>query len=339
MPHNIAPVSVIIPAYNAAKSIERALKSVAEQTLPPAEIIVVDDGSNDDTVAVATAMQSLFLVCQLIVISQKNKGAGAARNCAIKAATEPYVAFLDADDEWLPNKLERSMGVLKSKNYTLVAHDYLDVTPNGEVHVSCARRFNEGPDPYVTLYLKGYIPSISVVARRDIVVEAGGFDENLRNAQDFDLWLKILAPPDTTFLVFEEPLARYYHTPGGIMSHTERRIICCVQIAYRYLPALHARHKSAITILVQRLFNVYSEAFTVYVRSGKLIRAAMVPVRFAVAATKAAFNPDVASERKEFIAFWGFSIWVIAIFGLYISQFQNLIGPVMSVLKRTVGIE
>ena len=100
MPRDAAPVSVIIPAFNAAKSIERALRSVALQTLPPSEVIVVDDGSSDDTTAVAKAMQDEFHETQLVVISQPNKGAGAARNRAVEAATELYVAFLDADDEW-----------------------------------------------------------------------------------------------------------------------------------------------------------------------------------------------------------------------------------------------
>jgi len=181
-------------------------------------------------------MQPVFAENRLCVISQTNKGAGAARNRAIDAATQPYVAFLDADDEWLPTKLERSMDVLTSKNYTLVAHNYIHVTPGGEVHVDCARRFNKDPDPYISLYLKGYIPSISVLVGKDTVLKAGGFDEQLRNAQDFDLWLNILADPAATFTVFAEPLARYYHTPGGIMSYTERRIMCCLEIAQRYLP-------------------------------------------------------------------------------------------------------
>jgi len=339
MPHDTAPVSVIIPAYNAATSIQQALKSVAAQTLPPAEVIVVDDGSSDDTIAMAKAMQRLFPAGTLIIISQTNKGAGAARNRAIDAATKSYIAFLDADDEWLPTKLERSMDVLTSKNYTLVAHDYMDVMPNGEEHVDCAQRFNEGPDSFVTLYLKGYIPSISVVTQRAAVLDVGGFDESLRNAQDFDLWLNILSNPKATFTVFGEPLARYFHTPGGIMSHTERRITCCIQIAHRYLPALRLRHKSAFTIFTRRLANVYSEAFSTYLGSGKYFCAAIIPFRFAVTITKAWINTDTMSDRNGSIFFMIFSIWVISILGLYLSQFQNLIEPVMGAIRRAVGVE
>jgi len=338
MPHDIAPVSVIIPAYNAGKSIQKALESVAAQSLPAAEIIVVDDGSVDDTAAQATAMRDIVQPSKLIVIQQSNQGAGAARNSAIDAATQKYLAFLDADDEWLPAKLEKSLETLESNDYTLIAHDYLDVTSSGEVHVSCTARFNEGPDPYVSLYLKGYIPSISVVVHRDAVLAVGGFDESLRNAQDFDLWLKVLADPKTTFTVFDAPLAKYYHTPGGIMTHTERRIKCCVQIAYRYLPALQRREQEVIPTLIRRLMNVYSEAFSVYFRSRKFIRAVMIPFRFARSVAKIGLNTETTSARYGSFLYIGFSVWVIAILGIYLSQFQNLIGPVMNAIKRAVGL-
>ncbi len=325
-----APVSVIIPAYNAASSIERALLSIAAQTLPPAEIVVVDDGSQDDTATRARAMQKAFDTSALVVIEQKNQGAGAARNKAAHAATQEYLAFLDADDEWLPTKLERSMAVLAEGNYTLVAHDYLDATPDGDVHVSCASRFNEGPDPYTSLYLKGYIPSISVVVRRDAVIHVGGFDETLRNAQDFELWLKVLASPQATFTVFDEPLARYYHTPGGIMSHTERRIMCCVHIAHQYVPTLNARGGDAFNILVRRLANIYFESFSVYARSGKLLRALAIPARLVWAIVRASLKDSTAPVLA-------YSMWVVVIFGIYISQFRHLVGPIVDVIKTTFG--
>lgn len=339
MPRDPAQVSVIIPAYNAAQSIERALQSVAAQTLPAAEVIVVDDGSNDGTAARAMAMQSILEPSKLIVIEQPNQGAGAARNKAIYAATQPYLAFLDADDEWLPTKLERSMAVMDEADYVLVAHDYLDVTPNGDNHIDCAQRFNEGADPYVSLYLKGFIPSISVVVRRETVIAADGFDATLRNAQDFELWLKVLAEPSTPFKVFGEPLARYYHTSGGIMSHTERRITCCVQIAHRYLPALRVRHRNAYAILSRRLINVYSEAFTVYLKSGKFIRAAAIPFRLMIAVVNSGLNSDGGLTRKDAIPFIAFSAWLIAILGFYLTQFTTLINPVINVVSRAIGIK
>lgn len=337
MPLSPASVSVIIPAYNAALSIERALLSVAAQTLPPAEIIVVDDGSHDDTASRAKALQNAFEVSKLVVIVQKNEGAGSARNKAINAATQKYIAFLDADDEWMPTKLERSMAVMAEGDYVLVAHDYLDATPDGDIHVSCARRFHEGPDPYTSLYLKGYIPSISVIVSRQAILNVGGFNASLRNAQDFELWLKVLAEPGTSFTVFDEPLARYYHTSGSIMSHTERRITCCVEIAYQYLSALHKRHTNALQLLMRRLVNIYFEAFSVYVRSGKLICALAIPFRLVCAIAHATLKGGSSPATNIAVPLLGFSLWAVVIFGVYMSQFRYLVRPVLDVIKTTLG--
>lgn len=260
MPRDPAPVSVIVPAYNAAASIARALASITAQSLPAAEVIVVDDGSHDGSADIAEGARATFGDTRLIIVRQENQGAGAARNRAIAEASQPYVAFLDADDEWLPAKLERAMAVMAEDDYVLVAHDYLDRGDDGDRHIDCAARFRAGPDPYVELYIKGYIPSISVVAKRAAVLAAGCFDETLRNAQDFELWLALLADPARKFTVFGEALARYYHTPGGIMTHTERRIACCSEIALRYLPALKTRGASPLKNLFLRIAVIYIEA-------------------------------------------------------------------------------
>lgn len=321
MPHDPAPVSVIIPAYNAAATIGRALASIARQTLKPAEVIVVDDGSADATVETARAMQDSLAGTKLIVISQENKGAGAARNRAIAEATGTYLAFLDADDEWLPEKLERSLQVLQDGDYLLVAHDYLDTTPSGDQHIDCRKRFEEGPDPYTSLYLKGYIPSISVVTRRDAVLAAGGFDETLRNAQDFDLWLKLLADPETRFTLFGEALARYYHVDGSIMSHTDRRIACCRVLAERYLPALRARGASGLLNQCRRLAYIYMEA-----ANAQPARRIGYVLQFFVEVLRTAFAPlkPVAPVLS--------GLWIITILGAYLFQFRDFFGPVLQTL-------
>jgi len=99
----IAPVSVVIPAYNASRYLGPAIESVLAQTVAPAEVVVVDDGSTDDTAAVGARYPGVT------VLTQANAGAGVARNHGVAATTAPLVAFLDADDLWLPNKLERQL--------------------------------------------------------------------------------------------------------------------------------------------------------------------------------------------------------------------------------------
>ena len=264
-----ADVSVIIPAYRAAATIGRALASVAAQTMRPKEAIVVDDGSDDGTAEAAQAAASIMAGIPLKVLTQPHGGAGAARNRALCEASGTYVAFLDADDEWLSEKLRRSMEHLEGTDNILVAHDGWFVGDDGETLIACAQRFREERDPFVTLYRKGYIATCSVVARRDAVL-AEGFDESLPNAQDFELWLAMLREPGTRFLVFDDPLVRYHPSKSGITSHTGRRLTCSLEIARRYAPELRRHPGSALASLGFRVLAIHVEAFRAYRSLGNL---------------------------------------------------------------------
>lgn len=256
-----ADVTVIVPAYRAAATIGRALRSVAAQTLPPRAVVVVDDGSPDETFANAEAMRAQIGAIDLKVIRQANAGAGAARNRALTETTTEYVAFLDADDEWLPDKLSRSMARMAEGDYVLVAHDSVEVRDGREIRLDCAARFRAHAEaPYVGLYRRGFIDTSTVVARRDAVMASGGFDTTLANGQDFALWLAMLAPSGARFLVFDEVLSRYHITAGSIMSHVERRRRCCMEIARRYAPALRAHPGSPLASLWFRTLAVHREA-------------------------------------------------------------------------------
>src|SRR5260221_2437233 len=121
-------VSVVIPAYNAAHFLPRALTSVLRQTRQPSEIIVVDDGSGDDTRDVAAAYAP-----KVTYFWQKNAGASAARNYAVKRANGKWIAFLDADDAWRPDKLERQMeGLQRQPDAVLAYSDYTIVPEDGD---------------------------------------------------------------------------------------------------------------------------------------------------------------------------------------------------------------
>ncbi len=256
---------------------------------------MVDDGSTDGTYDAAKACDPAMNGIELRVFrTEQNQGAGAARNRAITESTQPYLAFLDADDEWLPEKLERSMAVQKESGVVLVAHDYVTGEGADAPHTHCAKRFRESADPFVGLYRKGYIPSSSVVARRDAVIAAGGFDPGLRNAQDFDLWLAMLREPGTRFEVFDEPLQRYHITPGGIMSHTQRRLRCGMTIAALYYPDLRSRPGSALMSLWYRVAALHGEAVSAYVGQrdilGVLVVVAMFPLRLTSVSLRCLFG-------------------------------------------------
>jgi glycosyltransferase involved in cell wall biosynthesis len=273
MRSDFADVSVIVAAYQASNTIVRALDSIAAQTLKPFEVVVVDDGSFDITFEVAKGHEPYMKGIRLRIFqNNSNKGAGAARNYAIKKSSGRFLAFLDADDEWLPKKLERSMSYLSDSDYCLVAHDYLVGEGDIAVHHHCERRFREGNDAFSALYRKGYIPSCSVIAPRERVIAAGGFDSSLRNAQDFDLWLAMTRDPTATFLVFGEPLLRYHIGEDGIMSHTARRLKCCLIIAQRYMPDLKRRSGLGLFSVWFRVIALHLEAIRAFSRKGLVMQ-------------------------------------------------------------------
>ena len=122
-----------------------------------------------------------------------------------------------------------------------------------------------------------------MVARRHSVIDAGGFDINLLNAQDFELWLALAARPGAQFAVFSDVLSRYHVTPRSIMSHTGRRLDCCLKIARRYIPELKKRSNFGLASVWYRTLAVHGEAFAAYWRNGRRTMAFALTLRFVFA--------------------------------------------------------
>ena len=323
-----ADVSVIIPAYRAAATIGRALASVAGQTCKPREVIVVDDGSDDGTIEAAEAMAGQINGIALIVLKQDNRGAGAARNCALAEATSTYVAFLDADDEWLGEKIARSMAMLEGSGHVLVGHDYIRVAASGaEQLIECARLFQQADDPLAGLFRRGFIATSSVVVRRDAVAAVGGFDESLATAQDFDLWLKILAMDGASFSIFPEALTRYHVTGGSITSFTVRRTACSLIIAHRHAPT--------VVDLWFRVLVIHYEALRAYCSSGQCLKAVLSVLALPwdlVKATVASGRPVAFMTPAPgwlALTLW---VWVIGAFAAYLYRFQDLVMAALNIL-------
>lgn len=211
-------VSVVIPVYNGAATIGRAVASVLAQEFDGAiETIVVDDGSADETRAILGGFGD-----RIRVIYQPNRGPAAARNAGARLATGAYLAFLDADDEWLPAKLARTVPALESRPQTvLVFSDAIPVDAAGNqtapsyVTPACARA------PALADLLERWWPIIpsTAVMRREVFLAIGGFVEEFRSAAYEDPFLFIVMRERGEFAYVPERLARYRcASPGARME-------------------------------------------------------------------------------------------------------------------------
>ena len=200
---NLPEVSVIMPAYNAAAYVAEAIASVLAQTWRDWELIVVDDGSTDDTAAVVDRFGGL-----IHHIYQENQGGSAARNRAIEASTGEFIAFLDADDLWLPEFLETQINRLKSNPSAGVAYSWwCYVDARGQLLPESGRPRNRG-QLLPELVMRNVFPLIAALMRRQCIEQVGLFDEQLQEDENWDLWLRI-ARAGCAFELSPHMLAKY----------------------------------------------------------------------------------------------------------------------------------
>jgi glycosyltransferase involved in cell wall biosynthesis len=261
-----APVSVIMPAYNAAGSIERAIRSVLAQTRRPAELVIVDDGSTDGTADIVRGLEAEIAPVRLILAEQPNSGAGAARNHAVRLATQPFLAFLDADDQWRAEKIEKGLDAFDAPEICLVCTDFDLVTPDGDsIRLRSSRRLGDPANHLRDQFLYGSVGTSTVIARREAVLAAGGFDVSLRAAQDYDLWIEMLGAPDARLKVLEDPLTVYTGGHSGITGNVARRRDCSMLSLYRQ--AWRLRRRAPLTAwldVVKRTVIVHLQAIAAH---------------------------------------------------------------------------
>jgi glycosyltransferase involved in cell wall biosynthesis len=213
-------VAVIIPCYNAARYLARALDSVFAQTYHDYCVYVIDDGSNDDTAAVLQSYAG-----RIISLKQEHSGQSKARNHGIRLSESPYVAFLDADDEWLPEKLERQVTVLREAPSKGMIYSDCFTSGNGRSAGSYFERIGTPTGGRVfERFLKTcpvYTPT--VIVRRECLLDVGLFDETLPAGEDYNLWLRIAAHWEVE--VIPEVLAIRHVTPGSLSRTTSRELV------------------------------------------------------------------------------------------------------------------
>ena len=197
-------VSVIIPSYNRCTLLPRALDSVLQQTRPALEIIVVDDGSSDATAVMLEARYPPSRFPHLTLLRQANAGVSRARNLGIRHATGDWIALLDSDDEWLPEKLQRQLDAITEQPDTVLCHsDEIWIRRGKRVNPKHKHRKQGGHIFQHCLPLCVISPSAALI-KRSLLDEVGLFDESLPACEDYDLWLRICARYPVLYL--DQPL-------------------------------------------------------------------------------------------------------------------------------------
>jgi GT2 family glycosyltransferase len=219
-------VSVVIPLYNKAATVERALRSIADQTFRDFDVVIVDDGSTDDGARLAEQ----FPDERVRVIRQENRGPGAARNRGVTESAAELVAFLDADDEWLPEFLERSVALIDvtEPRVAAVVFGFLEGSDrrptesfwrrNG-LQPGPLRLVPSTPAPLVVTLLQ-YMNPWAMLVRRDALSRYGGFYEaGCRYAEDNYLWLKLIL--NDAVCIALEPLVWWHSEASGLSRNLD----------------------------------------------------------------------------------------------------------------------
>ena len=211
-------VSIIIPAFNAAEYIGETLDSVFAQTFTDYEVIVINDGSPDTEVLENELKR---YPSKLRYLKQENKGAAAARNTGLRAATGELVAFLDADDTWLPAFLEKQLELLKRSEADFV---YADALLTGNSLLAGRTFMQVQPSrgevtPETLLAVDVTVLTSTVLARKQPIIEVGLFNETLKRGHDFELWLR-LAKHGVRFAYQFDVLAHHRIIESGLSGDT-----------------------------------------------------------------------------------------------------------------------
>ena len=264
-------VSVVVPAYNAASTIGPALESVFRQSVRDFEVIVVDDGSTDATRGVLAGYGE-----RIRVLTKVNEGKpAAARNLGVRAAQGELVAFLDSDDWWREDKLERQVALFDERpNVGLVYTADATVDADGKV-------LSVNPCPpeargriYELLTVRNVMVGSSVMARREAIVQAGGFDEGLTSIENWDLWIRIAR--DWGIEYVDEPLTLYRVHAGNRSSNVDLRRQNVFRVLAKHhnpqdrSPGARRRRRDAY---FHAYFNVLGKAYFSQMKMGAARRA------------------------------------------------------------------
>lgn len=218
-------ISVIIPAYNAEKTIQETIGSVLQQTFTDFEIIVVDDGSSDSTVDVVSNITD----SRVKVIAGSHAGASASRNLGFVRSMGEFVAFLDADDIWTPDKLEAQLAALKNNPKAYVAYSWTNFIDEEGKFLRKGSRATCIGNVYDKILVANFLGNGSnVLIKREAIETVGGYDESLSAGQDRDLYIRLAAQYE--FVVVPSPQNLYRVSQKSISSNITNSQVARLQV-------------------------------------------------------------------------------------------------------------
>lgn len=237
-------VSIIMPSYNTAKFISETIESVSAQTYPNWELIIVDDCSTDNTNEVVKS----FLLDDRIkyIKNEKNSGAAVSRNRALREAKGKWVAFLDSDDLWLPEKLEKQIAFMEKNDYHFSYTNYIEIDefsiPNGQVITGPKKVTRHGMYDYCWMGCLTVMYDTETVGLIQIA--------DIKKNNDYAMWLKVCSKADCYLL--DETLAKYRKRSGSISNHGYTKLIKWHYKLYR-----EAEKKSSFVSAVFTVRNLF----------------------------------------------------------------------------------
>jgi glycosyltransferase involved in cell wall biosynthesis len=265
-------VSVIIPTYNAQEYLSETLDSVLSQTYSHFEVIVVDDGSKDQTISIVEEYRMKYPE-KVKLIQKENGGPASARNVGIKAAVGEYIAFIDADDLWLPEKLEKQVRYFESQPLQV-----------GLVYTNTKKFDKDGvwtlPGKYCKKHVNGWIykdlirdnviHNLSVMARKRCFDVVGFLDESIEINEDYDMWLRIAMRFKISFI--DEVLALYREHPQGRSKELEKTWIRAIGVYDKHLKMAADNDELEDTVKGTFSQHLYKFGYA-YLREGKMLKA------------------------------------------------------------------
>lgn len=214
-------VSVIMPAYNQEDFIQSSIESVLSQTYSNWELVVINDGSTDRTKEVVES----FSDQRIILINQENQGVSKTRNNGLAASKGELIAFLDADDLWLPKKLEKQVQQFQTlgENVGFIHAYYTEFDNRGEYSPKPFKHLkglNIDGDVKRSIVIHDFVATLTVMIKREVLESIGDFDTTLSGPEDWDLWIRIAQKYQFGFIA--EPLARYRLSASGLSKNYEK---------------------------------------------------------------------------------------------------------------------